>query len=173
MPRTALEDCPKESFDWEKRTPLSAGHKSAWVYTGSAQARKNDCAEWSHRVRAEYEVPRRLLRVYRWCKRSRFGTSRIERTFKEEASRWKTETQHWSSLTKMVAHPSYLRIIGLANQATHRKLVRLLLLELKNEPDHWFDALTAITGVNPVQPEDEFDEAVDAWLTWGREKGLI
>jgi hypothetical protein len=73
----------------------------------------------------------------------------------------------------MVAHPSYLRIIGLANQATHRKLVRLLLLELKNEPDHWFDALTAITGVNPVQPEDEFDEAVDAWLTWGREKGLI
>jgi len=47
------------------------------------------------------------------------------------------------------------------------------LEELQKEPDHWFEALSAITGEDPVKPEDDFDQAVDAWLEWGRQRRII
>ena len=93
--------------------------------------------------------------------------------FQEQIEQWKDDTRHLSSVTKMIAHPSYLRIIGLARQSTGTAIERLLLCELEKEPDYWFDALAAITGVNPVNPEDDFDQSVGAWLKWGREKGII
>ena len=45
--------------------------------------------------------------------------------------------------------------------------------ELEADPDHWFAALEAITGQNPVKPEYNFDKAVNAWLRWGRERKII
>ena len=87
--------------------------------------------------------------------------------------KWKSDTNHWSSITKMLAHPSYLRIIGLSKHCYEYEVEKALLLELATEPDYWFAALTAITGADPIRPEQDFDEAVDAWLTWGREKGII
>lgn len=97
----------------------------------------------------------------------------LARSFHEQAERWKKETQHWSSVSKMLAHPSYLRIIGLARLSTGTEIERLLLEELRTEPDFWFDALAAITGENPVDPECDFDESVNAWLEWGVRKGII
>ena len=41
--------------------------------------------------------------------------------------------------------PSYQRIIGLGSA-----VVPLLLRELERQPDHWFWALKAITGADPV-----------------------
>jgi len=52
-------------------------------------------------------------------------------------------------------------------------VVPLILLELKRQPDHWFWALVAITGQNPVSPESNFDRAVETWLEWGKDRGLI
>ena len=72
----------------------------------------------------------------------------------------------------MIAHPNYLRIIGLAT-ISREEVLRLLLGELQNEPDYWFAALTAITGYDPVRPEHTFDDAVDAWINWGHQEGLI
>lgn len=80
---------------------------------------------------------------------------------------------HWSSVTRMIAHHSYLRIIGLGREFKQGEIEELLLKELEAEPDYWFDALTAITGDNPVRPEDDFDESVNAWLEWGRSKGIL
>ena len=173
MPTQAPVECPKESYNWEVRKAQNPGHKFAWESTGNAGAVKNECAEWSRRVRSAYEVPRRILRVYRWCKRPRFGTNIIARLFREHAERWKEETGHLSSVTKMIAHPSYLRIIALAKYSTNYELERLLLNELAAEPDHWFDALTAITGENPVEPQYDFDQSVNAWIEWGHRKGII
>jgi hypothetical protein len=73
----------------------------------------------------------------------------------------------------MISHPSYLRIIGLAREFRKDEIERLILQELKSEPDHWFDALEAITGQNPVSPDDDFDAAVNAWLDWGHKEGII
>ncbi|MGD0459120.1 MAG: hypothetical protein ABSC21_15400 [Terriglobia bacterium] len=94
-------------------------------------------------------------------------------SFRELVEQWKNNTGHWSSTTRRIADPSYLRIIGLARNSTGHQIERLLLHELQNEPDDWFDALAAITGVDPVKPEHDFDEAIDAWVEWGREKGII
>lgn len=93
--------------------------------------------------------------------------------FREQVELWKDQTSHLSSITKAIAHPSYLRIIGLARESTEHEIERLLLHELEAEPDHWFAALAAITGEDPVRPEADFDDAVGAWLAWGREKGII
>lgn len=97
----------------------------------------------------------------------------LAKSFHENVDRWKDETAHLSSITKALAHPSYLRIIGLANKSTDHSIERLLLHELEAEPDHWFAALTAITGEDPVKPEDDFDGAVNAWLQWGKTRGII
>ena len=55
-----------------------------------------------------------------------------------------------SSTTQMVAHPAYLQIIGLG-----RAVLPYLLDELARQPDHWFYALSAITGEDPVPPNAE------------------
>jgi hypothetical protein len=70
----------------------------------------------------------------------------------------------------MAMHPAYQQIIGLGNEA-----VPLLLRELKKEPDHWFWALKAITGVDPVEPTQRgrVKEMAGAWLRWGKEQELI
>jgi hypothetical protein len=84
-----------------------------------------------------------------------------EEVFRLHAQEWKEETSHWSSLSKAFAHPSYLRIIGLGKLA-----VPLLIRELQEQPDHWFIALEAITGVDPVPSSATFDQAVHAWIDW-------
>ena len=64
----------------------------------------------------------------------------------------------------------YQRTIGLGSMA-----VPLILAELRRETDHWFWALEAITGENPV-PVDaagNVHAAAEAWLRWGRDKGLV
>jgi hypothetical protein len=79
---------------------------------------------------------------------------------------------HLSSVTKMVAHPDYLRIIGLA-AISRKEVERLLLQELRSDPDHWFAALSAISGEDPASPDHDFDQAVNAWLEWGQKRGII
>jgi hypothetical protein len=100
---------------------------------------------------------------------------KLRYSFREHVERWKNDTQHWSSVAKMIAHPSYLRIVGLAGQAGANEIERWLLQELQAEPDYWFDALNALAGEDedPVPPLDDFDGAVNAWLAWGHRKGLL
>jgi hypothetical protein len=105
--------------------------------------------------------------------RSRRREPNLKEQFKEHIERWKRETGHMSSIAKATSHPSYLRIIGLSRYSRDHQLEKLLLTEMDTEPDHWFAALTAITGENPVMPEDDFDMAVERWLDWGRARGII
>ena len=64
----------------------------------------------------------------------------------------------------------YYQIIGMGP-----KVVPLILRELEKETDHWFWALEAITGENPVKEDDAGDmrASARAWLEWGRRNGLI
>ena len=54
-----------------------------------------------------------------------------------------------------------------------REALPLILQELKERPDHWLVALNAITGEDPAPAEGTFNDAVDAWLAWGAEKGYL
>lgn len=77
---------------------------------------------------------------------------------------WKESTPMLSSITEIVMHPSYQQIIGMGPTA-----IPLIFLSMRRELDHWFWALCAITGENPVSIEHQgkIKEMTDAWLDWG------
>lgn len=94
----------------------------------------------------------------------------VEGRFLEAARDWRDATRLTSSMTEIVSHPAYQRIIGMG-----RDVVPLLLRELARQPDHWFWALHSITGENPVPREHEGDleRMTDAWLRWGQAQRLV
>ncbi|HMV86434.1 MAG TPA: hypothetical protein PLD20_04315 [Blastocatellia bacterium] len=89
-----------------------------------------------------------------------------EQELRDLIAQWKRETEHLSSLKQVCLHPAYQRIIGLG-----MPVVPYLLRELEQSPDHWFWALRAITDADPAHDTDTFEDARQAWLTWGKEKG--
>lgn len=96
--------------------------------------------------------------------------SKPETRFQMLKNEWASETSHLSSITNMVIHPAYQKIIGMGEIA-----VPLILNEMKVKPGHWFWALKSITGENPVMPEykGKISKMTECWLDWGREKGYI
>ena len=97
-------------------------------------------------------------------------TAPLADQFRALAKRWQDETALLSSTSAMIAHPAYRAIIGLGWD-----VVPLLLEDLQREPQHWFEALRAITGDDPV-PRPHWGDILtmrDDWLAWGRSRGLI
>jgi len=92
----------------------------------------------------------------------------FELEFRALVDGWRKDTKHTSSVTKMVTHPSYLRVIGMGPE-----VLPLLFQELQERQDHWLVALSAITGQDPAPEASSFSEAVEAWLDWGRKKGYL
>ena len=90
--------------------------------------------------------------------------------FRQLADCWKRDTEFCSSLVEMAVHPAYQQIIGMGRAA-----IPLLLNELQHEPDHWFWALSAITGEDPVsqQSRGSVPKMTEDWLRWGRDNGWI
>lgn len=78
---------------------------------------------------------------------------------------WKEGTAGYSITTRRYAHGSYQAILVLGPD-----VVPLILIELQNRPDWWFEALKALTKADPTKPTDNFHAAVKAWLQWGKEQ---
>lgn len=83
---------------------------------------------------------------------------------------WKHQSRFLSNSAQIALLKPYQRIIGMGLPA-----VSLILHELEREPDHWFWALEAITGVDPVPPEaaGRVRAMAAAWVRWGRENGML
>lgn len=66
-------------------------------------------------------------------------------------------------------HPAYQRIIGMGPAA-----LPLILREMERRPDHWFWALQAITGTDPVTvgARGNMRGMAAAWVAWGKDNGL-
>jgi hypothetical protein len=94
--------------------------------------------------------------------------SPFELEFRTLVDQWRNDTQHTSSIKRMVQHPAYQRIIEMGSE-----VLPLLFRELNARRDHWLVALNIITGEDPALEGSTFTEAVDAWLAWGREKGYL
>jgi hypothetical protein len=94
--------------------------------------------------------------------------TKLEALFQSLVRQWKEERGPSSSTTELAMCPSYQRIIGLGPV-----VVPLLLRELEHAPDHWFWALKAITGVDPVPVESrgKVREMARLWIEWGRQQG--
>jgi hypothetical protein len=93
-----------------------------------------------------------------------------EEKFERLANQWRESRGPTSSVTQMAMHPAYQQIMGMGKAA-----IPLILKELAREPDHWFWALKAISGVDPVPQESRGDLSAmaEAWLNWGRKEGYI
>lgn len=80
------------------------------------------------------------------------------------AETWKKETKHFSMMNQIALNPSYQQIIGMGT-----KSIQCILEDLRLKPAHWFWALKAITGVDPVQRADygNVEKMTNAWLEWG------
>jgi len=114
-------------------------------------------------------VARLVARSHYYLPVSRQRQSVAER-FRELVQAWRADIGPLSSATVMAMHPAYQRIIGLGIDA-----VPLILRELRREPDHWFWALKAITGVDPVESSQRgrVREMARAWLRWGEEQEML
>ncbi len=93
----------------------------------------------------------------------------LEQRFRRLEAQWKADTEFLSDAGKIVNHPAFRAIIALGEE-----IVPVMLRDLQARPSLWVWALPEITGVNPVAPTDggNIRKMTDAWLQWGREKGL-
>ena len=92
----------------------------------------------------------------------------MKRTFHQFVREWRADTSLMSSAREKALHPAYQRIIGMGPT-----VLPLLLRELQRQPDHWLWALQAITGEDPSPGSDSFEDAVSAWIQWGKARGLV
>ena len=124
---------------------------------------------WGSGARYLYSPERKSPIRYRELVRVEESTyATIESDFYRLAQQWERERPHGADVSGMVMHPSYQRIIGMGPD-----VVPLLLKELERKPGHWFWALYAITGVDPVLPENQgnLKEMAKAWIDWGKKQG--
>jgi hypothetical protein len=94
----------------------------------------------------------------------------IEEQFRRLAADWSEHTGHISSTSDLVSYPSYQKIISLG-----WPVVPFLLRDLQQSKRFWFPALYAITNVRPFDASDAGNgrRMTDAWIRWGKRKGLI
>jgi hypothetical protein len=92
----------------------------------------------------------------------------LRHRFNQLAADWKEATQFASSTTEIAMHPAYQQIIGIGPKA-----IPLILEQLRIEPDHWFWALKAITGEDPVIESDRghVRRMTQAWIAWATDRG--
>jgi len=92
----------------------------------------------------------------------------LKQRFQCLAQAWIEQARYLSNTAQMAMLPSYQRIIGMGVY-----VVPFILEELEREPRQWFWALEAITGENPVPPENagRVRESAQAWIEWGRRTG--
>lgn len=90
-----------------------------------------------------------------------------KQTFERLRNEWREDTWHMASPKEKAMHPAYQRIIDHGQEA-----VPLIIEEMKeNGTDHWFWALQAVTGENPI-PESHrgrMEKMKDDWIEWYEE----
>ncbi len=94
----------------------------------------------------------------------------VEQRLRRLESAWKMDTEFLSDAGKIINHLAFKAIIALGQEA-----VPIMLSDLQSRPSLWVWALPEMTGANPVPVTDggNIRKMSDAWLKWGREKGLL
>ena len=90
--------------------------------------------------------------------------------FFDLAQQWKEETKYFSSVTDICMHPAYQQIIGMGSKA-----LTYIFVELELELNHWFWALSMITGIDPI-PHDcdvKMEKMKAIWLDWAKKNDYL
>ena len=95
-----------------------------------------------------------------------FDTNEFQRLVEQ----WQQQTGMLSSITMKIKHPAYRAIVAMGPAA-----IPSLLKELRDRPSYWFTALRELAAQDANKPSSKgnFGEVRDAWLAWGKERGLI
>lgn len=96
-----------------------------------------------------------------------FTTEGLRSLFNDLVEVWNEDTMMSSSMREICTHWAYQRVIGLG-----LAVVPLIMEQIREGDRHWGWALTSITGENPAEHYDSLQEASDAWLQWGAQKGF-
>jgi hypothetical protein len=86
------------------------------------------------------------------------------------AEKWKEDSKFLSFAKDSMQLPTYQAIIAMGKTA-----LPYILEDMKIQPNHWFRALKAITGENPVLSEHRgnIQSMTNDWLLWGKENQII
>jgi hypothetical protein len=92
-----------------------------------------------------------------------------EDEFRTMVSEWNRGTAFVSSVSEIIGHPAFRRIV-----ASGPESIPYLLEQLRSEPSYLVLALSEIMGVNPVPPgaAGRITDIAKAWLAWGEKNGL-
>lgn len=98
--------------------------------------------------------------------RAQYDQESLAERFQSLAEMWRSDCAYLSSTQEMVLHSAYQQIIGMGLSA-----LPFIFAELERKPDHWFWALRAITGQDPVplKHRGNIVEMAHAWLIWAQE----
>ena len=96
-------------------------------------------------------------------------TEELETTFAELVKRLNRETGFDSVGRRTVEHPAYRQVIGMGESALP---LIFRQMELDTGP-HWFEALKAITGADPVPRGlwGKIKAMEQVWLEWAKKQG--
>ncbi|MGH7971789.1 MAG: hypothetical protein ACREIC_24005, partial [Limisphaerales bacterium] len=81
--------------------------------------------------------------------------------FRSLSRKWREQVGAESSLSRITGNLNYLRVIALG-----KRVVPLILEDLKREPAPWFTALRALTGETEIGKEHagNFRRIAEAWI---------
>ena len=179
----ALLPVPVEQFiPEEKPTPFAQFSRKPWVENDFTDwhKKKPDFSYFSQRPTASRPQVAPRIRIFPdWAVETSSvlvkhqtnlekSPAELQQVFSQLVEKWHDETGHLSSTLHKVTHPAYQRIIGLGPYA-----LPLILRELQSRPNFWFWALKAISGEDPAQDKNSIEDATEAWLQWGIERGII
>ncbi len=97
----------------------------------------------------------------------------LETIFNGLAQNWIEATRSYSLNMRRYAHPTYQALMHTLGKEDVKDVVPLILRELQQRPDVWFEALKVLTKHNPAREAKSFDETVRAWLEWGKAEKYI
>ncbi len=146
---------------WGQVKPRRGRERGLEKWTVSAAFEKTDVCDWMPQAAEKRGMAWYCLGVY-----SRSASDRLKSEFDNHARKWQIETEDFSILALRFSHASYLRIVGLGHVA-----IPWLLEELRTDPDWWFEALKAVSAEDPASQCASFDDAVEAWINWGSDRG--
>lgn len=95
--------------------------------------------------------------------------SSAEEIFQDLKQQWESETEFLSSTSEISMHAAYQRMI-----AQGWTVLPYILRDLEAGAPHWFWALKAITGADPVDAKHRGNRKLMAsdWLRWARDEKL-
>lgn len=154
-----------------KPTKAETAEREAREYARQLAARTAEVAMLTKHARKIAEHAIRLQEAQaRAQEEVKEASRKFERQFEALTQEWLSETKFLSDPVKKILHPAHLKIIAMG-----KEILPLVLREVEKMSGHWFVILNAISPENPVKPEDEtsIEKVANAWLKWGKEKGLI